>query len=120
LHELSLVQALVEQAQLAARESAPGRRLTAVYVDVGELSGAVPEILKELYPLVAEGTELEGSRLRVRKVRARFKCCACGEESGRGQGLGCPGCGSMELDMLRGREIRLTAVDVEEEEGTEP
>ncbi len=94
--------------------------MTAVYADVGELSGAVPGILRELYPLVAEGTELAGSRLRVRRVRARFKCCSCGEESGRGRGTGCPGCGSMDLDMLRGREIRLTAIDVEEEEGAKP
>jgi len=114
LHELSLVEALVEQAVAAARENAPGKKINAVDVDVGELSGAVPELLRDLYPMVAEGTVLEGSRLCVKKIKARFECGECGKKFGRQDIAGCPQCGSMNVDMLRGREIRLTAIDVDE------
>ncbi len=114
MHELSLVEALVEQALEAVRENAAGKKINAVDIDVGELSGAVPELLRDLYPMVAESTVLEGSRLHVRKIRARFECAGCGKKFGRQDMPGCPGCGSMNVDLLRGREIRLTAIDVEE------
>jgi hydrogenase nickel incorporation protein HypA/HybF len=88
-----------------------------VEIEVGELSGAVPELLAELYPLASEGTPLEGSRLLVRRVAVRFECRCCGQGFGRRRDPGCPQCGSTNVDLSCGREIRLTSIDVEEGEG---
>ncbi|MHC4915187.1 MAG: hydrogenase maturation nickel metallochaperone HypA/HybF [Planctomycetota bacterium] len=117
MHELSIAEALVREALHAARTSAPGRRVTEVHVEIGELSGAVPELLTDCYPLAAEGTALAGSVLRVTGIAALLRCSACGEEFGAGSGVGCPKCASAEIEMVRGRELRLTSIEVEDGEG---
>jgi hydrogenase nickel incorporation protein HypA/HybF len=114
MHELSLAQSMVEQALAAAEENAPGRRVTQVHVEVGELSGAVPELLREVFPMAAQGTVLADARLRIRRRKARFECRSCGESFAVGEGVGCPQCGSTRVDMTAGRDIRLTSIDVED------
>ncbi len=119
MHELSIAEALLREARRAARESAAGRRVTEIHAEIGELSGVVPQLLKEVFPLVSEGTELAGARLRVKRIAARFECDACGKRFKPGESVGCPACGSRDVNMTRGREMRLTAIEVEDAEEKE-
>ncbi len=116
MHELSIAEALLKQARGAARRSAGGRRVTELHVEIGELSGVVPEVLEDVFPLAAEGTELAGAVLRVKRIAARFECDACGKGFKPGESVGCPACGSGDVDMTRGRELRLTSIEVEDPE----
>ena len=116
MHELSIAEALVRQGVEAGRRSAPGRKVTELCVEVGELSGVVPGLLREAFPFAAAGTGLAGTRLKVKKVAARFECRACKKRFKLGEGIGCPACGASDLDMIAGREIRLTAIEVEDRE----
>ncbi len=121
MHELSLAEAVVREALRAAESAAPGRRVTEVHVEVGELSGAVPELLVDCFPIAAGETALAGACLRVKRVGALLRCTDCGEEFAPGRTVGCPECGSARVEMVRGREMQLTAIEVEDDsgEGTE-
>ena len=119
MHELSIAQALLREALAAARSVAAGREISGLYLELGELSGAVPELLREAWPLAAEGSALAGARLRIKRVKARFECRDCGGKLAVGEGVTCPDCGGRDLDMAAGREIRLTGLEVDEKEGDE-
>jgi hydrogenase nickel incorporation protein HypA/HybF len=114
MHELSLAVAIVEQALRAAADEAAGRRVSEVHVEVGELSGAVPELLVDAFPFASEGTALSEARLRVRRTSAEFECRECARRFGLGGAVGCPGCGSQDVALTSGREIRLVALEVED------
>ena len=114
MHELSLATALVEQALRAAAEQAPGRRVSEVRAEAGELSGAVPELLVEAFAAAAEGTALAGAKLRVRRLGAEFECLSCARRFGVGEAVGCPACGSQDVELRSGREIRLVSLEVED------
>jgi len=64
LHELSIVQGIVETVSESA-EAANAKKITMVYLRVGALSGVVKDALLFSYDLAVQDTMLEGSRLIV-------------------------------------------------------
>ena len=61
MHELAITQSVVDMVV----ERTAGRRVAVVRVQVGELSGVVPDAMTFCYELVTAGTRLEGSRLEI-------------------------------------------------------
>jgi hydrogenase nickel incorporation protein HypA/HybF len=64
VHELSIAMSLAElvEEQLAAE---PGVAVTAVDIRIGTLSSIVPDALQFAWEPVAQGTRLQGARLRI-------------------------------------------------------
>jgi hydrogenase nickel incorporation protein HypA/HybF len=114
MHELSLAQALIDQASAVAARQAPGRRVKRVHLEVGELSGAVPAALRQAFAMLAAGTALAGTRLVMKRRPARFACRDCGRSFRAGAGPRCPKCGSARAELAAGRELRLAAIEVED------
>lgn len=54
------------------------RKVTKVELEVNELSQLEIEIIEEAFKILSENTPLEGSRLVIHKVPARFICNNCG------------------------------------------
>jgi hydrogenase nickel incorporation protein HypA/HybF len=79
-------------------------------VDVGELAMANPEQVKFLFQAISEEDPLfTGTELVCRPVTPEVRC-ACGYE---GTELYiCPECGKLP-DLIRGREIMVTNIEVE-------
>jgi len=114
VHELTFADGLVRAARSAARRSAPGRPVTALEVEVGEVSTVVPELLAGAFAIAAEGTELAGAALRFRRTALAFECRRCARRFGAGP-IACPACGSADVAIVAGREVKLLAIEVEEE-----
>jgi hydrogenase nickel incorporation protein HypA/HybF len=114
VHELAVAEGLVRQVLAVAREKAPGRRLTGLEVELGELSAVVPEFLRSAFALAAEGTALEGAALSIRRVAPEFACRACAARFAPG-GTACPRCGGADLELVAGRELLLVGIEVEDE-----
>jgi hydrogenase nickel incorporation protein HypA/HybF len=115
VHELSIAVSLVELASEQAAEI--GRaRVEAVHVRLGALAGVVEEALRFSFDLAAGGTPVDGARLVVERVPVAVFCAACGAERVLDEPLRfhCPVCGGPAGDLVRGREIELTALEVEE------
>jgi hydrogenase nickel incorporation protein HypA/HybF len=111
MHELSIADAVV---RIAARH-ADGRRVVRVEVKVGTLRQVVPAALAFAFELVTEGTAVEGAELVLDEVPAVGRCRLCGRESTLAAfPLACPACGSLELEIVRGEELFVESLDLED------
>ena len=117
MHELSIIQSVVETVtEWLAKQ--PVRRITAVHMRVGVLSGVVDDALLFGYEVATAGTPLEGSSLVVHTVPIILHCPRCNtlEEIAGASHFCCPHCGTPTADVRQGREIEIESVEVEDEE----
>jgi hydrogenase nickel incorporation protein HypA/HybF len=111
MHELSIAEGVVEVALRHAR----GRSVAAVEVKVGHLRQVVPSALEFAFELVAQGTPVEGAELALEEVPAAGLCRRCGSESELdGFPLACGACGSLDLELVRGEELLVDALEIED------
>jgi hydrogenase nickel incorporation protein HypA/HybF len=111
VHELSLAESVVR----IAEAHAAGRPVARVELKVGHLRQVVPDALAFAFQLVAEGTAVEGAELVMEEVPAAGRCRACGTESELdGFPLQCPACLGLDLELLRGEELLVDALELED------
>ena len=111
LHELSIAESVV---RIAGRQ-ADGRRVTKVCMKVGHLRQVVPSALSFSFELVAQGTPVEGAGLEMEEVPATGRCRGCSAESElKSFPLQCLACGSFDLEILRGEELSVEYLELEE------
>ena len=109
MHELSVAEAILA----VARAHAGDRRLVAVEVEVGHLRQVVPSALEFAFELLAPGVALE-----LTEVPAAGRCRACGAESELPVfPLTCGACGGTDVEIVRGEELLVQAVEVEAASG---
>jgi hydrogenase nickel incorporation protein HypA/HybF len=115
MHELSVALSLVEAA--CERVEALGDvRIEAVCVRLGPLSGVVKEALSFCFEAATQGTRIEGARLDIEDAPLVAFCPRCSEERriASAQHLRCPECGEPTPHIVQGRELELTALEVED------
>ncbi len=113
MHELSIAISLIEMAAEKA-EQMGGVRVEALHLRLGPLSGVVKEALLFSFDLAAEGTAIEGARLEIEDVPVVVLCPCCDAERRLPsiQHFHCPVCNTPTPDVVRGRELELTALEV--------
>lgn len=112
MHELSLMQSLCEQV-LRQTLLHQAERVSCIRLRVGMLAGVDPQALHFAAAVVFEGTCAQGARLEIEAVPAAFWCSRCNQEFETNDGLGlCPACGEISPQLLRGRELILTSLDL--------
>jgi hydrogenase nickel incorporation protein HypA/HybF len=115
MHELSIAQALVEQAE-AARLANGGGKVIAVEVRVGEWRQVVPEILSNYFDYLSRGGPLEGARIDIDHVAATARCGACSLVYSLDDFfLICPSCGSRACELVSGQELCLVGLELEDD-----
>jgi hydrogenase nickel incorporation protein HypA/HybF len=91
------------------------RELERVELKIGHLRQVVPDALAFSFALVAQGTEVEGAELVMEEVPAAGRCRRCGTESEpAGFPLRCDACGGLDLELLRGEELLVDALELTE------
>ena len=108
MHELAITESVVQ----AVTERLPGASIRCVYLEIGALSGVVPDSVRFCFDLVTEGTKLAGARLEISQPNARCQCGECGAEFEPDGPIPMCACGSPVVSVLSGRELRITAVEV--------
>jgi hydrogenase nickel incorporation protein HypA/HybF len=115
MHELSIAEGIVG----VAERHADGRRVSRVELRIGHLRQVVPSALTFAFELVAQGTAVEGAELVIESVPAAGRCRGCGAESVlTAFPLQCSACGGFDLELLRGEELLVDALELEEETTT--
>jgi hydrogenase nickel incorporation protein HypA/HybF len=113
MHELSIALSLIEMAvdEGAARNA----RVLATHVRLGRLSGVVKEALQSAFAMAAEGTPLEGTALVIDDVPVVVHCAVCDADrpTRRDDWLACDVCGTASASVVSGRELELTALELE-------
>jgi len=117
MHELGIAQAIVA---IACEHAGDERRVTRVWVRVGHLRQVVPSALSFAFELVALETRAEGAVLELEHVPAAGRCRGCGAESELPAfPLRCAACGGLDMDLTRGEELEVRALEVEDTEALE-
>ena len=114
MHELSLLEALIQDLE-DARRGQGFRRVVEVHLEVGRLAGADPEALRFAFEGATPGTVAEGAALVLVEVPGRGHCRACGRDVAvEARFLPCPVCGAAAVTLTGGTELRLKEIVVEE------
>lgn len=112
MHEISIASSLIQQAAAHVPE---GKRLLAVRVTVGPLSGISAESLEFCFSAVAGDLGYGSVKLYITRIPAGFECLSCG---GRYESESvyteCPLCHSLERITHSGDRFSLDAIDVED------
>ena len=110
MHELSITHNIVAIVDEAAR----GRRVRCVRLQIGKLSGVMPKAIAFCFDIVAQDTALAGARLDIEEIDGRARCALCEAEFVLPQyGSPCP-CGSRRVTLVRGDELKVATMEVEE------
>jgi len=110
MHELSITQGVVD----ICESNAGGRRVTSVVLQIGALSGVIPESVEFCFDACTRGTALEGANLIIERTEGRGRCDDCGAAFSLGAYYQpCPGCGSYRVAVLSGEELRVKELEVD-------
>ncbi len=116
MHELSLALNVVDFLVKLAHDQGLCR-ITAAFIEVGEMTHIDPRQLKFSLKMASEGTPAEGCKFYVKKGRASIKCNGCGNSTVlhakdmiAQYELKCPKCGGLDVEIEKGRELVLKRV----------
>jgi hydrogenase nickel incorporation protein HypA/HybF len=108
VHELSITESLID----AVLDRTGDRQVTLVNLLIGPLSGVLPDALRFCFEVASAGTPLAGATLNIEEPAGRARCRACGDVFGLDDLiLLCP-CGSADVEVVSGRELTVTSVEV--------
>jgi hydrogenase nickel incorporation protein HypA/HybF len=115
MHELSIAMSIVEMAQEEA-EQRGDVHISAVHLKLGALAGVVKESLLSSYEMACEDTPLSGSRLVIEEIPVVVFCPKCKAQRGLSslQLFCCAECGTATSEIVQGREIEVTALEIQE------
>ena len=111
MHELAIAQSVVD----AVCDHAAGRAVYRVTVEVGVLTAVVPDALRFAFDIAAEGTVADGAILDIRCVPGAAHCRACGADFTVSELLLLCPCGSADVAIGAGRELRIRSMEVSRE-----
>jgi len=113
MHELSLTQNLLEIAEDHARR-AGATAIRSITLEVGDLSGAIPEALEFAFDICRQGSLAEAATLTIRRVPGHGRCAACAAESAcHALTAVCPACGALGFECDAGLELRVLELEID-------
>jgi hydrogenase nickel incorporation protein HypA/HybF len=110
MHELGITRNIVA----IVVEAAQGKRVSRIVLEVGKLAGVMPDAIAFCFDVVAQGTAIEGAKLDVVQVGGVAHCRRCDAEFGVESLVCACACGSRDVAMVRGEELMIKTMDVEE------
>lgn len=115
MHEWSFARSLLQQASGIAREQG-GARLLEVQVSIGPLSGVEASLLESAFEQLACDEGLASTRLVVETTPLVVRCRDCDSESSLSEFVfRCPACQSPAVRVVRGDQLQLVSVTVDDE-----
>ncbi len=109
MHELSITQGIID----LCVQHAGGHRILGVVVEIGDLSGVVPEAVEFAFDACSRGTSLEGARLQIVRIPGRGHCRSCGAEFSLSSLYDpCASCGTYGITVTAGEEMRVREIEV--------
>ena len=112
MHELSIVANLYEILEEKAREQ-KAKKITLVKLQIGILSGVVPEFLRTAFDIYKKDTLASEAKLEITEVPLKIRCKSCRAESTfEEMAFICGKCGSADIEILDGTELILEKMEL--------
>ncbi|MGH8897202.1 MAG: hydrogenase maturation nickel metallochaperone HypA [Egibacteraceae bacterium] len=108
MHEMAITQSVVA----AVSEHVGDGRATRVRLEIGRLSGVVADSVRFCFDLAIGGTVLEGALLEIVETPGRAYCRQCQHEVDIEDLVPLCECGSADLKLLGGHELKIKEVEV--------
>lgn len=111
MHEMAITQGIVELCE----RHASGRSINTVRVEIGQLSGVVPESIEFCFSACSVGTLAEKAELIIESVPGSGRCMECGLKQLMERLYDpCCSCGSCPLEVISGQEMRVREIEVDD------
>lgn len=113
MHEMSLCEGVLQVLEQNARTQGYARVKT-VWLEIGALSGVEPEAMRFSFDVVVKDTLADGAALEIVETPAEAWCMQCASTVIVKQRFdACPDCGSYQLQVTAGDEMRIRELEVE-------
>lgn len=113
MHELSVAMGIVNIARQELNKSG-AKKILGIDLEIGHLAGIEFEALDFVWPMAVKDTVLEHAERRIHKVEGKARCLECDLEYRLLQVYdACPECQSYLKGILKGKELRVQALEVE-------
>lgn len=114
MHELAVTESILGIVRRHA-EAAGARRVTAIHLTIGELTGFVDDSIQFYFDFASQDTLAEGATLTFNRVPARARCHQCDQEfqPDPGKLWTCPNCGAVGGAVVAGREFSVDSIEIE-------
>jgi hydrogenase nickel incorporation protein HypA/HybF len=113
MHELSIISNLFEIMEEKVQEKG-AKKITFVKLQVGKLSGVVPDFLQTAFDIYKKDTLAHEAELKIEEVPLIIECRSCGKTMKKDDFVFiCTFCGSKELKTISGTELILEKMELE-------
>jgi hydrogenase nickel incorporation protein HypA/HybF len=115
VHELSIVQALLDQVQTEVENSGQRGRVVSLQLVIGRLSGVHVDSIRLGFELLSPDSIAAGADLCIEQPKARCQCAVCGAAPEIDEiVVCCPACGEPNITICGGQELLLQSIELEE------
>ena len=112
MHEVAIAEGVLRIVRDAARANAAARVHT-VWLELGALAHVEPDALAFCFDAVTRGSVAEGAKLEIERTAGAAWCMPCSERVPLARlGDACPLCGSYQLQVLDGDEMRVKEIGI--------
>ena len=108
MHELSIANSVVE----LCAERAMGARVLRVTLEIGRLSAVMPDAIRFCFDVCAKDTVVEGATLEIVETPGLARCLDCGGSVDMTDLLEHCACGSVNLELVAGSELKIKQMEV--------
>jgi hydrogenase nickel incorporation protein HypA/HybF len=108
MHELAITESVIE----AITHRIGDARVSRVLLEIGKLSGVVPDAVRFCFDIAADGTPLVGAVLDIIETPGRARCRECGARIEIDGPIALCHCGSANLEFIDGTELRIKEVEI--------
>lgn len=113
MHELSVTESVLEIA-LRHGQAAQARRITDLYLVIGQLTSLVDDSVQFYWDMIAQGTLAQGARLHFKRVQAELQCLDCNQRYTPGPAnMACTVCAGSRVRVVAGDEFFVEAIEIE-------
>jgi hydrogenase nickel incorporation protein HypA/HybF len=115
MHELSIVEALIDQVRQEVEHTGHHGRVLQLEVSIGRLSGVYADAVRFAFGLLAAGTIVDGAKMVIHEPKPICRCHACHAEVEIDDlVVQCPKCAADEITIEGGRDMMLQSIEIEE------
>lgn len=123
MHEFSFAYDIFKVAEATALKY-KAKKITEVYLEIGELTLIVPELLKKSFEMATSGSIAEGAELIIELTPGKIKCRNCNKistvtlsEESYLTGLQlfqCQHCKSKDTEIVEGKKANVKNIKIQE------
>lgn len=113
MHEISIMQNTLDLAIAQARQS-EATKINCLTLNIGELSGVIPEALEFAFEVLIQDTIAQTARLEIKTIPVTCYCSQCDRNFQPDSYIyECPECRQISSNIVKGRELELVSLMVD-------